>query len=1113
MNPVLERHPGDEQLAAFVDGRLPRADLITVADHLRECAECRFIVREAATIEGFDAAAPDGPGDRIRPFPIAWSWMAVAAVLAIAVIGAVTVMIRFRPSPDPIARLAAAVPRDSRWVEARLSGGFPWGRFGQPVRGSVQWRSPGQLKLDGVAGSVLQEASGRGPSAGSEHAAGVAYLLIDQRQDSLRHLRNATQRTPGEAAVWNDLGAALYATATVDDHPSDLPLALGAVERALEIDPKSVEARYNRALILEREGLRAAAGRAWRDYLLLDPGSKWAEEARAHLHAMEQQGSGASTFPKELQLAETAAEKGDSSRAREIVRTFPQESRTWGEGPLLAKWAAAIEANDADRAQRQLSVVRVIGTSLGEKGEWLLHDAVQAIDRAGPSGRAVLAEGHILYDTGRRQYSRRLLAEAEKDLRRAASLFGRAGSPMADVALVIAANTVFDQNRPDEARAMTSDLLARVDRTRYRALYAQELWEIALCEGVGGRWSAASRAAESSAAVFGSLSETTNQTLLDLIGAGALDHIAQYEEAWRIRIPAFDRLSRSRSPRLSAAIANAIRAESHRGEFSSALALSDLAIDTLRTANDPLLLADALMQRARACHALQNRACADEAIRGARSQVRRVPDLAMQKRIEADANVVDSILQKDRNPRRSIELSTAAIAFYEKVHVEVLLPAAYLSRGRSLRVIGDYPGAGSDFERALDDIDRQRSSVTDLESRSRFLDIEPDIFGELIDLYLSRDETSRAFAVSERFRARSLDEAAAGGGAALAGAAGAIRPDPHSAIVEYAWTPSGMAIFCLTANGIHSRRLTVSRSELQEQIVPFLELIRRGAPTTAVVAAGGRLYQTLLAPIEGYLKGGDAITIVADRELQQLPFAALYDPRGRCFLVERYALGLAPSARFLSRRVPSSTGQALIVGVSGSGSSRLPAVELEARSIAALYRHSTLLTGERATRQEFLRAAPRSSIIHFAGHARSGEDLEDGSLQLGRGEDASRVGTADIAGLRLSKAPVVTLAACGTLRGVTSHLEGAPSLNMAFLTAGASVVVGTLWEIEDGAAVELFRDLHDRLRSGDSVSRATQHAQLSMLRSSDSRLQQPQAWAAVEVLGDGFVNVGDRSAR
>jgi tetratricopeptide (TPR) repeat protein len=67
-----------------------------------------------------------------------------------------------------------------------------------------------------------------------------------------------------------------------------LDKSLGSLERAIELDPKLPESRFNRALVLDAKGSREQAKQAWREYLELDPNSKWAEEAKRNLQHLEE---------------------------------------------------------------------------------------------------------------------------------------------------------------------------------------------------------------------------------------------------------------------------------------------------------------------------------------------------------------------------------------------------------------------------------------------------------------------------------------------------------------------------------------------------------------------------------------------------------------------------------------------------------------------------------------------------------------------------------------------------------------------------------------------------------------------------------------------------------
>jgi CHAT domain-containing protein len=167
-----------------------------------------------------------------------------------------------------------------------------------------------------------------------------------------------------------------------------------------------------------------------------------------------------------------------------------------------------------------------------------------------------------------------------------------------------------------------------------------------------------------------------------------------------------------------------------------------------------------------------------------------------------------------------------------------------------------------------------------------------------------------------------------------------------------------------------------------------------------------------------------------------------------------------------------------------------------------MYDSATVLIAERATRARFITAAQRSGMIHYAGHADSSSADPFGSLHLAA-DSSGRTGDLDanaIASLDLSRAELVILAACGTMRGDFQHVEGMPSIARAFLAAGARNVVGTLWEVDDDAVAPLFQRVHAELRHGSVPPAALRIAQVALAHDRNLRLSHPSTWAPVEIL-------------
>ncbi len=999
----------------------------------------------------------------------------------------------------PAAKMRTIALRGGRSIEARLTG-FAWSPM--RVQRGAPALDPARLELAGAAGAVIEKTpTGRD--------AGVGYLIIDRDADAVEALQDAAQQSPGDAKIWSDLAAARYTLAVRGEKSYELPRALAAADHALRIDSNLTDALFNRALIIERIGITEAARRAWQRYLQADGTSKWAIEAQQHLGRLPVTTTDAE-FRRDLARATAAMAHGDAAPLAALSRTYPQEARKWGEGPLLAGWADAVRAGDTAKAKAELDVVRVIGITLTESNnEHLLADAVAAIDRAAsdPQRLRVIADAQAAYRDGRVLYSKRRIVEAEKELQRSVDAFEQGGSAMAGVARYYLASATFDDNRIDEAFLMLRALQSRIDTSRYRALDAQIQWEISLCAMAKGAWAIALRAAAEASRTFAALDEPLNRAQTDQLSAEMFAHMAQPRAAWKLWSAVFPVLSRAGAyDRITNVLASIIQSETERGEYESALALAGINADDAHV--QPHVAAFANANRARLLAMMDDPAAAQAAASAARGYLAAVPDAAMRTRAAVFVDIAEGVAVRATDLRRSKALFDGSLAFLGSRSDHRLLPDVYLQRGRTLLRLGDETAALADFEAGIGELDAQRSTVDEGILRGGFYDSAPDLFAETIALFLRRNDVPRAFAYADAARARSLREQLDSSVAKpQAMSIDAIRQSlpPDGAFLEYALLDDAVVIFTVTPKGADAVRVPIPSRTLRASVEHFRDLLQQRAPVESVQAEGARLRRILIDSVGPRLAAARRLIVVPDRELHAVAFSALYDPAARRYLVDECSISVVPSAAFLLRSSGASAlGSALVIGdPKADGGPALPEAAREAQLIAGMYDSATLLIGERATRARFIEAAQRSAVIHYAGHAESDDGQSYGTLRLAE-DDAHRSGALDageIARLKLPAAPLVVLAACGTIRGETNHIEGMPSVARAFLAAGARDVIGTLWEIDDDIAARLFRKIHEHLRAGMSPATALQAAQLDLARDGDGRLRHPSSWAAVEILG------------
>ena len=409
------------------------------------------------------------------------------------------------------------------------------------------------------------------------------------------------------------------------------------------------------------------------------------------------------------------------------------------------------------------------------------------------------------------------------------------------------------------------------------------------------------------------------------------------------------------------------------------------------------------------------------------------------------------------------------------------------------------------------------------------------------------DDVDRALVLVERAKARELVDAL--GGSASPGSIAGSKFLSFKALAR-AGSPTEPVLELFIAEGnLYLWRLgTADAAGSKIQLfdlgpsAPLLLRVRRvhrelaagRSPEAADLAA---LSVALLGPLGG-LEGVSRLRIAPDGELRYLPFELLPIPGTNAPLIEKIAVSYLPSATValaLAARPASRPERAFL----GFGAPRLPDPIAPGNSAPAMSSPMALLAarfslqplpgaareiqevaplltgrpgdaessflGARATEAAFRSQSGRGArVLHFATHTVLDERAGRGAaiLLTPAGEDDGLLDPAEIAA-RPVHADLAVLSACSTALGGDARGRGAgalSSLSGAFLAAGVSGVVASLWDVGDQATAVFMGQFYAQLARGLSPAEALAATKRRLLATPG--WDRPEVWSAFVLVGE-----------
>jgi tetratricopeptide (TPR) repeat protein len=1057
--------PSDETLAAFIDGRLDEVTRRRVVEHMTTCDECYAVYLAATEMQAASAAPPVRRRAMSGSFLAATLTMSIAAIVSVAFF---TPLGRYvTPQRDPGRELvAAAREQPYRTVEGRLSGGFAW----KPMREIVRDK-PIDVQKDSEMWTLLapamkaRDAARRDASPENIHAVGVSHLLIGNWDEAINALKSASEQRPDNADFANDLATAYLARGAFRDHAQDYADANEIVTKAWAMK-KSPEIAWTRAMVLEHLHLPDAR-LAWNDYLNLDPSSPWSKEAREHLHELAAP-SDAYLWGRTKPELVRAALDDDVATIERIAGQFPQQVAAAGD-ELLARWA-----NDHDA--KNFAAAAAIGQVMTPRGFGLLQAIVD-----GPAVPEAVRE----LDRGRQRFLAGDYSGADAALRSARKLALRVHSPVAQAATMELATCAYRQVDYDT----TSEHLDVAERELKGASWGPSavayrgrlLFLRGLVDFERGRPHDALKRYEAAFELMKQAGHRDWEAAIAALLAQNCDALGNSEDAWQYRIEALRLASRLGNPgRLQYVLVEATIAAvtQQRKALSDTLTNRMLVVATKQ---DGGFLEDAHIWRARVLSGGGPGALRE--LRDARVAAEAISDDDARGRAIANIDMAAGDLLAATEPGQAVRHLTDALRFLDARGNRLLRAEVFDSRARAWTNAGRADLAAADREAAIEDIEAQRERIDDSQLRAEFVQVARKLYTEAIDLAVTSGDDGRAFDLAERSRATTA-------GVAPAMSAERLREilPADVALVEYTALPRRTVAWIVRREGVTA---TILPSDGEAISAAAERMIAARTDRRWFDVAAGNVYTRIVAALRPRLQDVRTVAFVSDPSWPRIPFAALVDPSSGRHLFEDLEVVTDTSAAHFAAAVQwaarGGRSQRMLVCADpdADNAPRLLAARREGDLIGRTFSGASILSGNAATREEFVARAPYAAVIHFAGHTRGDPRNSDYSALL-----FSSDGTLyawEIRKLKLPRTRLVVLAACDT-----------GAISDAFLAAGAPAAIATLWNIGDAHGQTLMTKMYQRLHDGDSPSHALRAAQLAVLHDPGAR---PADWAGFELVG------------
>ena len=300
----------------------------------------------------------------------------------------------------------------------------------------------------------------------------------------------------------------------------------------------------------------------------------------------------------------------------------------------------------------------------------------------------------------------------------------------------------------------------------------------------------------------------------------------------------------------------------------------------------------------------------------------------------------------------------------------------------------------------------------------------------------------------------------------------------------------------------------VERDELETVTATLREDLLDITKTATVKQRSQQLYRWLIDPLETALSQDriDTLVFVLDGSLRNIPMSILYDEKQQQYLIEKYAIAIAPGLQLVESRSFSPKQNVLTAGISrkrtvaGRDFSSLANVERELQQIQSQVAKSDRLINREFTQTNLQNQLDREnfSTVHLATHGKFSSDPEETFILTWD----RLLKTQDLAELMQQSnfnedeaIELLVLSACETATGDPLAALGLAGIAV---RAGARSTLASLWFADDRYSSEIMNSFYRELSQGTSKAKALQKAQIAVLK----KEQRPYLWSSFILIGN-----------